>query len=818
MIVRYDALDRLEKPNLRLCNPGSICVDGAPNKVIGGLSDYEAEELLLNFNATSQLSFRINRVHHENADDDAYAMRMYRAVANRRLIFVDEIGYFAITEVVAGYDNGHNYKDVTAQSIDVEIQQKMIPFIADGTYPIITLLGNEAEGILNQITDVLPNWTIGEVDENVRQKFRTFEDVDTSLNCLSFLLINVQNAYECIFIFDIINRVINVYDQNNYVNKTHVHLTKDDVIRSLDITENADDLYTALTVLGENNLTIAAINPLGTNTIYNFGYYMGWMSPSLYAKVGDWQRDINAIRDEYYEHNVAYYEELEDSYDLEAEIQRLNTQLTMYNRCRENIIADYDPSIVDEYNNAIANAGGDPVDIDDDISTMIAQIDTYIILTQDNIDARNEEYLIVQQTLSEMQSWIVNTRSNLSIQNRFTDEEYAELSNYIFEGAYTDQYVTITDIMTPTEQLAQMKILYDRASSRLSSASQPQQEFSITTESFLFSKEFEAWSEELETGCLINIEIDEDDVAALIMTNMTINYDDHNMSFTFGNRFNRYDTKALFDNLLGQINRTANTLNYMKGLLNPIKEGALNEMSMALQSSRDLTMAGALSSSGEEVIIDGSGYTGRRRNQNGAIDGRQVKITGKSIVLTEDGWRSASVAIGEMPFNNGTAYGVNAKMIVGELIMGGQLRIVDSSGNDLLTVIDNKISAGVSGLASQTSLEQTADQLALLVERVDAGPDHIVTRQGYTFDDEGLVISRQGNEMTNLLNHEGMYVKRSGETVLQADNDGVYALNLKSSQYLIVGKNSRFEDYQGSDGELNRTACFYIGTPDVSQN
>jgi hypothetical protein len=60
--------------------------------------------------------------------------------------------------------------------------------------------------------------------------------------------------------------------------------------------------------------------------------------------------------------------------------------------------------------------------------------------------------------------------------------------------------------------------------------------------------------------------------------------------------------------------------------------------------------------------------------------------------------------------------------------------------------------------------------------------------------------------MENLLDNTGMYVNRGGDNILTANNEGVDAINLRSRQFLIIGENSRIEDY-----ESNRTACFYIG-------
>ena len=327
MVVRYSSLNRLEKPKMTLCNPGSVYTNGYLSKTVGILSDHEAEELSLNFNAVSELNFRMNRVRRDDPDEDAYALRLYKSVQNRRLIFLDDIGYFVITEVKDGFDGGKTYKDVRAESADVEVQQKMIPYIEDGTYPFLTVEepGEEpVKGIFERIMETLPLWLIGHVDDTVAEKWRTFEDVDTTLNCLAFMVQNLQDAYECIVLFDTINRVVNVYDQNNYVRRTNIHLTKDDVINSLDISENAEDVYTAISVMGDENVTISAINPLGTNVIYNFDYYLSWMSDGLQAKVTAWQSAVESARSGYYDKNLEYYQKMTQAADYQAEIDKID--------------------------------------------------------------------------------------------------------------------------------------------------------------------------------------------------------------------------------------------------------------------------------------------------------------------------------------------------------------------------------------------------------------------------------------------------------------------------------------------------------------
>ena len=115
--------------------------------------------------------------------------------------------------------------------------------------------------------------------------------------------------------------------------------------------------------------------------------------------------------------------------------------------------------------------------------------------------------------------------------------------------------------------------------------------------------------------------------------------------------------------------------------------------------------------------------------------------------------------------------------------------------------------SSIEGLQEQTStLQQTADGVSIQVQNIlDNGVDKVTTGTGYTFNNDGLKITKSGEEIENLLDNTGMYVTRSGETILQANNTGVTATDVSVRNYLIIGTHARFEDY----GE-NRTACFYL--------
>ncbi len=109
-----------------------------------------------------------------------------------------------------------------------------------------------------------------------------------------------------------------------------------------------------------------------------------------------------------------------------------------------------------------------------------------------------------------------------------------------------------------------------------------------------------------------------------------------------------------------------------------------------------------------------------------------------------------------------------------------------------------------------TALTQKAEAVELNVQKLtEDGASRVQTQTGFTFDDRGLTICKSSSQMENLLDETGMYVRRSGKTILQANQDGVEAVDVTVRNYLVVGEHARFEDYS-SGADTRRTACYWI--------
>jgi hypothetical protein len=111
-------------------------------------------------------------------------------------------------------------------------------------------------------------------------------------------------------------------------------------------------------------------------------------------------------------------------------------------------------------------------------------------------------------------------------------------------------------------------------------------------------------------------------------------------------------------------------------------------------------------------------------------------------------------------------------------------------------------------IKEQVSMNMTKDEVEILIEQnKSTGAESVQTSTGYTFNQDGLNISKKGSEINTTITEDGITVYRDDDPVLIANNEGVKAEDLHATTYLIIGINSRFEDYDNG----KRTGCFWIG-------
>ena len=182
-------------------------------------------------------------------------------------------------------------------------------------------------------------------------------------------------------------------------------------------------------------------------------------------------------------------------------------------------------------------------------------------------------------------------------------------------------------------------------------------------------------------------------------------------------------------------------------------------------------------SSGQKTVLECTGS--QHRSTTTAVNSRYLKaLSGKVLEMRTD--------VDGLLLKNADAQGRVAQLSL------------DLEG------LRSRISRQEEGLTQVSQLQQDAKALKLQLQTLEEASGQVITSTGYSFSDEGLRISRQGQQMESLVDHTGLYVNRGGMPILQAGHRGVSAVDVKVGNYLEIGAHARFEDYEGG------TACFYI--------
>lgn len=128
---------------------------------------------------------------------------------------------------------------------------------------------------------------------------------------------------------------------------------------------------------------------------------------------------------------------------------------------------------------------------------------------------------------------------------------------------------------------------------------------------------------------------------------------------------------------------------------------------------------------------------------------------------------------------------------------------LEANNKDSLDNINSELEL----INKKVDLAMTSEDVELKIQQeIEGGADKVITSTGFRFDEEGLTVEKTGKEIKTQITEDGMTISRNEDKVLVANNEGVKAEDLHATTYLIIGTNSRFEDYNG-----NRTGCFWIG-------
>ena len=766
MLAQFDSFGNFEIPQITLCNP-----DGRALGILSNLSD---RQMNIRFNDLSDLSFTIQRGAKE------CRCPVYEQVEPFRYLLVDGIGYFVITDVSVSEAGNDAFKTVEASSCEYELNNIQLGYY-EGTYRFYS--GDDSDpknSLLSDIMKRLPSWRLDTdgIPAAVAARSRTFDTTDQTV--YAFLMTELEEAYECLFEFDILNRVIRVYDRYQYDNRTDICLSTEDVLQGLTLRTKSDEIKTALLVKGGNGLDILSVNPLGTNLIYNFSYYATeeWMDAALIEKVKNWQAHVDALTSS---ENSAFQVQRAEISKLQGRKAEKEGEITRLKQELSNLQVQQSAIISDTASQDIKNAN-------------LKALHPQILAAKSALSTAEGALSSIQTQLNTENDKLLALQKQVRLESVFTPAEMEVLSRLIQQGAYTEENITKQDNMSYEEAQAQALELYNKAQSLLKTISTPRYEYSVETASFVFQKEFAHLTSQLKSGCLIDIRLSEEDIASLLLLEMAVDYDGRSLSLTFGNRYKLSDPSALFNDLVGgSIAKTASTVEYLRTTFDfKQQKDDLDHLAELKDESINLTHNMVVNADNQVMVIDASGINGRRAviGEDGLPTGdyepEVLKITNNTIAFSTDDFETTETVLGKNLLPDGATtpdgknymYGLNAKLLMGDLIIGENLKV---SGEIEGRLINAKGLTVNNGVTDTLRVDENGD-VSLNVKSLSITGNQVATQGDLTSGINGLQIGSRN------------YIKDSVSRTLTANSTSDWYYNnlytgLENTQYTFsVGK------------------------------
>jgi hypothetical protein len=596
--------------------------------------------------STSEFSFSIPQQY------DGEDTLNYDSVIGRNLIRIQQqnvdIGYFEIQNVATTNDGISEIKDVQCYSAEIKFINKHLYLTAD----VFKLINNAdpTKGVLNTIVAISPSWSIGHIDDSLINLERYFDVTDT--NIYDFMINTVQTTYECVFVFDTINKQINAYTFANFGAESPIIVSLDNIVNSAKIETVTNEIVTRLHLYGDGDLTVRGVN-FGNDFIDNIAFFMttDFMSQGLIDAMTSYNALVAA--------NQAQYA------TLLSELSTYETQLIVEDGTMATLQAEL--TSLQAQLAYLQSISGDTSSVQASITSTLSQINS----EQNIIDSLNNSITATNNSIDAMITL-------LDINNNLTSAQLKELDSFIIEDTYQDSAFIVDDTFTYSQTQAVEQQLLVQGGNVLQRVSYPRYRLTIDMIDFLKNIEFSYWWDKLFIGDKLRIAINQNFTTEVRVVGYTHDWDNNKLEILFGDKYQIDDANIRLVELIKNSLGTSTTVDFERYKYKDYVDNNKNEILTFINSSLDLNKNTVVGGTNQEITIDPTGFLARRFDQDlNQISPEQLKITNNAIVLSDDGFTTAKTAIGKL--SNGM-YGIAAEIIAGKMIVGNELQIQTSDG------------------------------------------------------------------------------------------------------------------------------------------
>lgn len=207
---------------------------------------------------------------------------LYDEIKVKRYLFINNEDYYLIEEI--DENKLSNIKEIKAYKGEQKLNKFPIEIEDIG----IQLVTNDPNNEIYTLNDLLLEigWKLNHVDtavayENGVEKMRWQESINT--NWLDFIKNDIAEQFDCLPLFDTINKTIDLIDINSMGEEIKLFLSKDNYLKSKQKTIEGNEFITLLKLKGDDELDIREYLPSSYDFITDFSYFIeiGEMSNEL---------------------------------------------------------------------------------------------------------------------------------------------------------------------------------------------------------------------------------------------------------------------------------------------------------------------------------------------------------------------------------------------------------------------------------------------------------------------------------------------------------------------------------------------------------
>lgn len=318
-----------------------------------------------------------------------------------------------------------------------------------------------------------------------------------------------------------------------------------------------------------------------------------------------------------------------------------------------------------------------------------------IVLIQDEIKTRETQIETVnaiyntEKSTGEIQDIVNSVKAELDLRNYLGEGLYMLWYSYRREDDYSNDNYSSTglDDVTLTKRATE---LVEAAKKELYKAGNLQYSLSATMGNLLALEEFKPIKDKFEVGNFIKVGID-DKVYSLRLMSYETDFDSiQDMPVEFSTVEKVYTGYSDVQSVLDASRSMATSYSSVKDQVDKSKKttDTVNDWSDNGINGDNTQFA---NSSEQTILINKNGILGRSYDdQLDEFSLKQFKLVNNGMYFTKDGWQSIETGIGRFTYRdiNGNLvedYGIIAKTVVGNLIIGKELQIYNE---DKSIVID----------------------------------------------------------------------------------------------------------------------------------